>query len=101
MKKLVLSAFFSLALLSTVFATDNRVTERLAKMNSRVHFTNEQAAKVQALLEIRFQREDELTSKLKGKELEMALQKVRRDVNDKIVGLLTDDQKKIYLSKGK
>jgi hypothetical protein len=101
MKKLILTSLFMVSLIGSIFATDNRVSEKLTKMNSRVHFTNEQSAKVQVILESRFSREDELTAKLKGKELEMALQKVRKDSNERIVGLLNNDQKKIYLAKGK
>ncbi len=70
-------------------------------MNSRVHFTTEQSAKVQTILESRFSREDELSKKLTGKELKDALLKVRKDSNNKIAGLLNEDQKKTYLSKGK
>ncbi|MEI6312453.1 MAG: hypothetical protein WCP57_09350 [Bacteroidota bacterium] len=100
MKKLILTSIFSLALVGSIFATDARVTERLAKMNSRVHFTTEQTTKVQSILEARFVREDELSAKLTGKDLQTALVKVRQDSNGKIVSLLTDDQKKVYLNKG-
>ena len=101
MKKIILTSIFSIAFLGAIFATDNRVSESLARMNSRVHFTAEQATKVQTILESRYSREDQLKAKLKGKELEDAITKVRKDANSKIAGLLTDDQKKIYINKGK
>lgn len=98
MKKIILTSLFSLALFATSFATDSRASARLAKMDSKVHFTADQSAKTQVILESYFSREDELKAKLKGKDLEQALSKVRIDSKERIISLLTPDQRKIFLA---
>jgi len=98
MKKLVLTTLMTFGIIVSMLASTPEVQAKLNELNSVVHLDAAQTPKVEVIITNFMSRVSELKTKVSGDQLKKAKQIESKAFQDKLMSILTDAQKKLYLA---
>ncbi len=99
MKKIFLTSLMTFGVLISLLASNPEITKQLAKVNTAVHLTSQQLPQVEAIMNAFSARKASLTASIKDTEkLKTAIRIEQKTYLDKLMMILTEPQKKLYLA---
>jgi hypothetical protein len=98
MKKLVLTTLMTFGIIVSLLAATPEVQAKLNELNSVVHLDAAQTPKAEAIITNFMSRVTELKAKVSGDQLKKAKQIEAKAFQDKLMSIMTDAQKKLYLA---